>query len=156
MIFLCNDIYEVTRLKTSYEETSAFLNATAQKKNKLLKALTVVTFLKFIFFYMELESVNNNSEYQINDIERNYRGIWVAHSSNHLWVPLKWHFTFLQIELDTISYCRLAGIKFWTSSRETTFTTCPPNHFIDEHETIYVCSTIAVHLYWDEWILHKK
>lgn len=85
MIFLCNDIYEVTRPKTRYEEISAFLNATAQKKtNKLLKALTVVTLLRSILFYMELESVNNNSAYHINDIERNYRGIWVADSSNHI------------------------------------------------------------------------
>lgn len=113
MIFLCNYIDEVTRLKTKYEETSAFLSATAQKKtNKLLKALTVVTSLRFILFYMELESVNNNSAYQINDIERNYRGIWVIHSSNHIRVPLKGYFIILQIELDTISSCTLAGIKY--------------------------------------------
>lgn len=55
-------------LKTRYKETSAFLSATAQRKTKLLKALTVATFLRFSLFCMELESVNNNSEYQINDI----------------------------------------------------------------------------------------
>lgn len=144
-------INEVTRLKTKYENTSVFFIATTQKNNKLVKAFSVVPSLRFILFQMELESVNNNSANQINDSKRNYRGIWVTHSSNHIWVPLKWHFMFLQIELDTISSCTLAGIKYWTTSREATSPTCPQTHFIDEHETVYVGSTI-VHASLLRWV----